>query len=210
MINVVIADDHTMVRHGLREILNAEEDIRTVAEASTGPEVLDILKADKVDVVVLDITMPGRNGLEILKELRRSYPETAVIMLSMHPKDQYGVRVIKAGASAYISKESAPDELVTAIRTAVRGDKYITPDLAALLARHLERGLVTEEPHKLLSDREFEVMRHIASGRGLTEISKIMNLSVKTISTYRTRIVEKTGLSSNAEMTRYAIQHSLI
>ena len=210
MINVVIADDHAIVRHGLREILNSESDIRTVAEASTGQEVLDIVRADHVDVVVLDITMPGRNGLEILKELRKSHPRLAVIMLSMHPKDQYGVRVIKAGAAAYISKESAPEELVNAIRTAYRGEKYITPDLAELLARHIERGLATEEPHKLLSDREFEVLRHIASGRGLTEISKLMNLSVKTVSTYRTRIVEKTGLASNAEMTRYAIQHSLI
>ncbi len=210
MINVVIADDHAIVRHGLREILNSESDIRTVAEASTGQEVLDIIRADHVDVVVLDITMPGRNGLEILKEVRKSHPRLAVIMLSMHPMDQYGVRVIKAGAAAYISKESAPEELVNAIRTAYRGEKYITPDLAELLARHIERGLATEEPHKLLSDREFEVLRHIASGRGLTEISKLMNLSVKTVSTYRTRIVEKTGLASNAEMTRYAIQHSLI
>jgi two-component system invasion response regulator UvrY len=210
MINVVIADDHAIVRHGLREILNSESDIRTVAEASTGQEVLDIVRADHVDVVVLDITMPGRNGLEILKELRKSHPRVAVIMLSMHPKDQYGVRVIKAGAAAYISKESAPEELVNAIRTAHRGEKYITHDLAELLARHIERGLASEEPHKLLSDREFEVLRHIASGRGLTEISKLMNLSVKTVSTYRTRIVEKTGLTSNAEMTRYAIQHGLI
>jgi DNA-binding NarL/FixJ family response regulator len=210
MINVVIADDHAIVRHGLREILNSENDIRTVAEASTGQEVLDIVRADHVDVVVLDITMPGRNGLEILKELRKSDPRVAVIILSMHPKDQYGVRVIKAGAAAYISKESAPEELVNAIRTAYRGEKYITHDLAELLARHIERGIATEEPHKLLSDREFEVLRHIASGLGLTEISKLMNLSVKTVSTYRTRIVEKTGLASNADMTRYAIQHSLI
>jgi len=210
MIRVVIADDHTMVRHGLRRVLSSEPDIHIVAEASTGQQVLDTVKSDHVDVVVLDITMPGRNGLEILKELRKSYPKVAVIMLSMHPKDQYGVRVIKAGASAYISKESAPEELVNALRIAARGEKYITPDLAELLARHLERGLVTEEPHKLLSDREYEVMCHIASGRGLTEISKLMNLSVKTVSTYRTRIVEKTGLTSNADMTRYAMQHSLL
>ena len=210
MIRVVIADDHTMVRHGLRRVLAAEPDLEVVAEASTGQQVLDIVREDHVDVIVLDITMPGRNGLEILKELRKSYPRVAVITLSMHPKDQYGVRVIKAGASAYISKESAPEELVNAIRIAARGDKYITPDLAELLARHLERGLVTEEPHKLLSDREYEVMCHIASGRGLTEIAKLMNLSVKTVSTYRTRIVEKTGLTSNADMTRYAMQHSLV
>jgi two-component system invasion response regulator UvrY len=210
MIRVVIADDHTMVRHGLRRVLSSEPDIHIVAEAANGQQVLDVVKADHVDVVVLDITMPGRNGLEILKELRKSFPKVAVIMLSMHPKDQYGVRVIKAGAAAYISKESAPEELVNALRIAARGEKYITPDLAELLARHLERGLVTEEPHKLLSDREYEVMCHIAAGRGLTEIAKLMNLSVKTVSTYRTRIVEKTGLTSNADMTRYAMQHSLM
>jgi len=210
MIRVVIADDHTMVRHGLRRVLSSEPDIHIVAEAANGQQVLDVVKADHVDVVVLDITMPGRNGLEILKELRKSFPKVAVIMLSMHPKDQYGVRVIKAGAAAYISKESAPEELVNALRIAARGEKYITPDLAELLARHLERGLVTEEPHKLLSDREYEVMCHIAAGRGLTEIAKLMNLSVKTVSTYRTRIVEKTGLTSNAGMTRYAMQHSLM
>ena len=210
MIRVVIADDHTMVRHGLRRVLSSEPDIHIVAEAANGQQVLDVVKADHVDVVVLDITMPGRIGLEILKELRKSFPKVAVIMLSMHPKDQYGVRVIKAGAAAYISKESAPEELVNALRIAARGEKYITPDLAELLARHLERGLVTEEPHKLLSDREYEVMCHIAAGRGLTEIAKLMNLSVKTVSTYRTRIVEKTGLTSNADMTRYAMQHSLM
>jgi DNA-binding NarL/FixJ family response regulator len=199
-----------MVRHGLREILKSESDIEIAAEAASGDEVMDIVRTTAVDIVVLDITMPGRNGLEILKELRKSYPDIAAIMLSMHSKDQYGVRVIKAGAAAYISKESAPEELVLAIRTAYRGEKYISADLAELLARHLERGLVTEELHKLLSDREYEVMCYIASGRGLTEISKLMNLSVKTISTYRTRIVEKTGLASNSDMTRYAIQHSLI
>src|ERR1043165_5799083 len=174
MINVVIADDHTMVRHGLREILNAEADINTVAEASTGQEVLDIVRSQKVDVVVLDITMPGRNGLDVLKELRRLYPKVVVIMLSMHSKDQYGVRVIRAGAAAYISKEAAPDELVAAIRTAHRGEKYITPDLAELLARHLERGLAAEEPHKLLSDREYEGMRYIAPGGGPTATSNLI------------------------------------
>jgi DNA-binding NarL/FixJ family response regulator len=210
MINVVIADDHTIVRHGLREILNSEADITTVAEAATGQEVVDLVRSRLVDVVLLDITMPGRNGLDVLKELRRTHPKIAVIVLSMHPKDQYGVRVIKAGAASYISKESAPEELVNAIRTAYRGEKYITPDLADLLARHIEQGLAVEEPHKLLSDREYEVMCYIASGRGLTEISKLMNLSVKTVSTYRTRIIEKTGLGSNADMTRYAMQHSLL
>ena len=196
MINVVIADDHTMVRHGLREILNSEDDINIVAEASDGHGVIDAVRSNPVDVVVLDITMPGKNGLDTLKELRRTRPEIAVIILSMHSGEQYGVRVIKAGAAGYITKESAPDELVAAIRKARRGERYIGAEMAELLANYIERGTGDEEPHKLLSDREFEVLRYIASGRGLTEISRLMNLSVKTVSTYRTRIVEKTGLAS--------------
>jgi two-component system invasion response regulator UvrY len=209
MINVVIADDHTMVRHGLKQILDAESEIAVVGEAQSGDEVLDLVRGQNVDVIVLDITMPGKNGLETLKELRRIKPEISVIVLSMHPKDQYAVRVLKAGAAGYISKESAPDELVSAIRKASLGEKYIGPDVAELLANYIERG-VSDEPHKMLSDREYEVLRHIASGKGITQISEMMDLSVKTISTYRSRIVSKTGLASNAEMTRYAIEHSLI
>lgn len=178
------------------------------AEAQNGQEVLDIVRRERVDIVVLDISMPGRNGLETLKELKRHYPGIAVIVLSMHPKDQYAVRVIKAGASGYITKESAPSELVVAIRKACRGEKYIDPEIAEVLANYIEHG-GTEEPHTRLSDREYEVLCHIASGKGLTDISQEMNLSVKTISTYRTRIIEKTGLSSNAEITRYAISRGL-
>ena len=209
MINVVIADDHTMVRHGLKQILDAEPEIAVVGEAQSGDGVLDLVRRENVDVIVLDITMPGKNGLETLKELRRIKPDISVIVLSMHPKDQYAVRVLKAGAAGYISKESAPDELVSAIRKASLGEKYIGADVAELLANYIERG-VSDEPHKMLSDREYEVLRHIASGKGITQISEMMDLSVKTISTYRSRIVSKTGLASNAEMTRYAIEHSLI
>lgn len=208
MIRVLIADDHTIVRHGLRQILSSEQDMAVSAEAQNGQEVLDIVRRERVDVVVLDISMPGRNGLETLKELKRHHPGIAVIVLSMHPKDQYAVRVIKAGASGYITKESAPSELVVAIRKACRGEKYIDPEIAEVLANYIEHG-GTEDPHTRLSDREYEVLCHIASGKGLTEISQEMNLSVKTISTYRSRIIEKTGLSSNAEITRYAISRGL-
>lgn len=208
MIRVLIADDHTIVRHGLRQILSSEQDMSVSAEAQNGQEVLDIVRREPVDIVVLDISMPGRNGLETLKELKRHYPGIAVIVLSMHPKDQYAVRVIKAGASGYITKESAPSELVVAIRKACRGEKYIDPEIAEVLANYIEHG-GTEDPHTRLSDREYEVLCHIASGKGLTDISQEMNLSVKTISTYRTRIIEKTGLSSNAEITRYAISRGL-
>lgn len=209
MINVIIADDHTIVREGLRRILDLEEDILIVAEAETGQEVLDLVKETDVHVVVLDIKMPGRNGLETLKELRRLRPEIGVVVLSMYSEDQYALRVLRAGAAGYVTKECAPDELVAAIRKAIKGEKFIGPKIAELLAKHVDRNF-EYDPHKLLSDREYEVLCHLASGKGLTDISIEMNLSVKTISTYRTRIVEKTGLTSNAEMTRYAIDHSLI
>jgi DNA-binding NarL/FixJ family response regulator len=183
--------------------------IQVVFEAETGNEVLEYIRASPVDVVILDITMPGRNGLETLKELKRLAPQIAVVVLSMHPLEQYALRVLKAGAAGYISKESAPEELVDAIRRAYRGDRHISPAVAALLADFVERR-PSDHPHELLSDREFEVLKMIASGKGITQIADELNLSVKTVSTYKSRIVEKTGLSSTAEITRYALEHGLI
>lgn len=209
MIKVLIADDHTIVRQGLKQILNLDPQIEVSFEAKDGNEVLDYLRGAAVDVVVLDITMPGRNGLETLKDIKRLYPATAVIILSMHPKDQYAVRVLKAGASGYITKESATEELVNAIRKAYRGEKYISTEVAELLAEYVGHG-APDQPHKLLSDREFEVLRLLASGKGITQIANELNLSVKTVSTYRTRIVEKTGLTSNSDITRYSIEHQLV
>lgn len=207
--NVILADDHTIVRRGLKQLLDQDPQIRVVGEASNGDQVFDLMKEHKVDIVVLDITMPGRNGLETLKDLRRHYPKTPVLMLSMHPSDQYAVRVLKAGAAGYITKESAPEELVTAIRKAGRGEKYISPEVAHTLANFVQHGS-PEEPHKALSDREFEVFCLIGSGKGLTQIANEMNLSVKTISTYRSRILDKTGLNGNAEITRYVIENGLV
>ncbi len=209
MINVIIADDHTIVRDGVRQIINIEPDLIIIGEAQNGNEVLEMVRRSQVDVVVLDITMPGRNGIETLKDLRRNYPEIAVIVLSMHPKDQYALRVLKSGAAGYVTKENAHETLVDAIRKAYRGEKYISPGVAKLLADYVEHGDSTE-PLKRLSDREFEVFCHLASGKRLSEVSAEMNLSVKTISTYRSRILEKTLLSSNSELTRYAIERSLI
>ncbi|MGH9821481.1 MAG: response regulator, partial [Pyrinomonadaceae bacterium] len=156
-----------------------------------------------------DISMPGRNGVETLKELKRLYPSIAVIILSMHPKDQYAVRVLRAGASGYISKESAPDELIQAIKKAYAGEKFISPDVAELLADYLERG-ATGEPHRILSDREFEVFRKLAQGKTVTQISKELFLSVKTVSTYRTRVVEKTGLATNEAIVQYCRDHKIV
>jgi len=209
MIRVLIADDHTIVRHGLRQILNVESDIQTVGEASSGNEVLDFVANNKIDVAVLDISMPGRNGLETLKELRRLYPEIAVVVLSMHSKDQYAVRILKAGASAYVTKESASEDLVGAIRQAFAGHKYITPDIAEMLADYIEHGDV-DEPHRALTDRELEVFSMIADGKSMSQIAAELNLSIKTISTYKARIVEKTGLANSSDITRYSLEHNLI
>jgi len=210
MIRVLIADDHTIVRHGLKQIVDAEPDMATVGEAKNGNEVIELVRKTPVDIVVLDISMPGRNGLETLKDLKREQPAIAVIVLSMHPKDQYAVRVIRAGAAGYLTKEDAPEELVSAIKKAYRGEKYISPDVAELLADYVERGSAGDAPHKLLSDREYEVFCEIGKGKNLTQISEELFLSVKTISTYRSRIMEKSGMTTNAEITRYCIEHKLV
>lgn len=209
MIRVLIADDHTIVRHGLKQIVDAEPQMTTVGEARSGSEVLELVRKTVVDVIVLDITMPGRNGLETLKDLKREHPSIAVIVLSMHPKDQYAVRVIKAGAAGYLTKEDAPEELVSAIKKAFRSEKYITGEVAELLADYIEHGS-SDIPHKLLSDREYEVFCEIGKGKSITQISEELFLSVKTISTYRTRIIEKTGITTNADITRYCIDHNLV
>ena len=209
MIRVLIADDHTIVRRGVKQLLAVQPGVEVVAEASDGTEALNRLRENKVDVVILDISMPGRSGLDTLKELKRLYPTISVVVLSMHPLDQYAVRVLRAGALAYITKESAPEELLQAVQKAYRGGRYITADLAELLADYVEKG-DTEEPHKLLTDREFEVMLMIASGKGVSEIARELNISVKTVSTYKGRIVEKTGLASNSEITRYSIERYLL
>ncbi|MEP7076406.1 MAG: response regulator transcription factor [Acidobacteriota bacterium] len=209
MIKVLIADDHTIVRDGLRRLVDAESDMAIAGEAQNGNEVLEIVRQTSVDVVLLDISMPGRNGLETLKELKKLHPLMPVIVLSMHPKDQYAVRVLRAGASGYITKESAPEELILAIRKAFAGEKFISPDVAELLADYIERG-ETGEPHRVLSDREFEVFRKIAQGKTVTQISKELFLSVKTVSTYRTRVVEKTGLTTNAAIVQYARDHKIV
>jgi DNA-binding NarL/FixJ family response regulator len=208
MIRVFIADDHTIVRQGLCQILNAEPDLTVVGEASNGNEALEFLHSNKVDVAVLDISMPGRGGLDTLREIRRLHPKVAVVVLSMHPKDQYAVRILKAGAWAYVSKESAPSELVKAIRRASGGQKYITPDVAEMLADYIQHGN-SDEPHRALTDRELEVFTMIAAGKSTTQIATELNLSVKTVSTYRARIVEKTGLATSSDITRYSIEHGL-
>lgn len=209
MIKILIADDHAVVRQGLRQIVNADYQLEIAGEVQNGAELLDFVRKKTVDVIVLDISMPGKNGLETLKELKRDYPFLPVIILSMYPEDQYAVRVLKAGASGYMTKESAPEELVKAIKKAFKGGKYISPQVADLLAGYIETK-TPDEPHKSLSDREFEVFIMLATGKTVGQISGDLNLSVKTVSTYRTRILEKMQMATNADLIRYALDFRLI
>jgi len=209
MIKILIADDHPVVRKGLKEIIEENSDMVVAAEAGHGQEVLEKALKKEFDVVVLDISMPGRSGLEVLKQLKRERPKLSVLILSIHPEEHYAVRVLKAGASGYLTKESVPDELIKAIRKISTGRKYVSSTLAEKLAFDLESG--GEKPaHERLSDREYEVMCLIASGKALKEIAEKLCLSGKTISTYRSRILEKMKMKNNAEIIHYAIKHNLV
>ena len=209
MIRIMIADDHRIVREGLKQILAETPDMIVVDEASNGQEVLGKVWENDYDVVLLDISMPGRSGLDILKQLKNERPKLAVLVLSMYSEEQYAMRALRAGASGYMTKESAPDELIEAIRKVSTGRKYISPTVAEKLAVSLEAK--DERPaHENLSDREYQVMCMIASGKTIKSIADELSLSVKTVSTYRTRILEKMRMKNNAELTHYSIQNRLV
>lgn len=211
MIKVLIADDHAIVRHGLKQLIAETQDMQVAGEAENGIEVLRQIRSGDVNVVVMDISMPGKNGIETLKQIRSEMPGLPVLILSMYPGDQYAVRLIKAGAVGYLTKESAPEQLVTAIRTVAQGKKYITPDVAELMANELGLGKQAERaPHETLSDREDQIFRLFASGKTASDIAGQLSLSVKTISTYRARILEKMHLKNNSELTYYAIKNGLV
>lgn len=210
MIKVLIADDHAVVRSGLRQILDETAgEIRVEGEAVNGREVLEKVQARDWDVLVLDITMPGRSGLDILKDLRQLKPGLPVLILSMHAEEQFATRLLKAGAAGYLNKESAPEELVKAIRKVYGGGKYVSAAQAERMVSELT-GDSDKPPHELLSDREYEILCLIASGNTATQIAKQLSLSVKTVSTYRSRMLEKMHLSSNAQLTHYAIKNELV
>ena len=206
---ILITDDHAVVRQGLKQILAEEFTKAEFGEATNAQEAIDRVWKENWDVVVLDITMPGRGGLEVLKEIKKSRPKLPVLMLSMHPEDQFAVRMLKIGASGYMTKESAPNELVGAVKKVIAGGRYVSPALAEKMASYLAIDVQTP-PHERLSDREFLVLRLIASGKTPTNIARELGLSVKTISTYRMRILEKMSMSNNAEITTYAIQNQLV
>jgi len=209
MIKILIADDHAIVREGMKQILSENPDIVVAAEASNGHEVMDKLNKYNYDLIVLDVALPGRSGLDILKDIKNQKPKLPVLVLSMYPEEQYAVRVLKAGASGYLTKESAPNELIKAIKQIAQGRKYISPSLAEKLAGELE--IDSKKPlHETLSDREYEVMIMIASGKKVKEIADNLSLSEKTVSTYRTRVLEKMRMKSNAELTHYAIKNKLV
>ena len=209
MINILIVDDHAVVRAGLRQIISGVSGMAVADEADGAIEALAKIRKKGYSMVVLDISMPGKNGLDVLKEIRNEYPKLPVLMLSMYPEDQYAVRALRSGASGYMTKDSAPEELVTAIRTVAAGRKYISSDLAERLAYNLDTDM-KKEPHEILSDREYQILCTIASGKTISEIADQLSLSVKTISTYRSRILEKMQLKNNAELTNYAIRNHLI
>jgi two-component system invasion response regulator UvrY len=208
-INILIADDHPIVREGFKQVLSETTDMIVAGEASNGQEVLNLIRKNKYDVVLLDISMPGRSGLEILKELRSEHPKLPILIVSIYPEEQYAVRAFRAGASGYLTKASAPHELIEAIRKVSKGGRYVSSSLAEELTYYLDVD-ATRAPHETLSDREYQVMLLIASGKTVSGIAEELCLSVKTISTYRTHILKKMNVKNNAEITLYAVQNKLV
>lgn len=208
-IKILIADDHAIVREGLKQIVAEEKDMLVAGEAENTYELMKLLKNHSWDIIVLDINMPGKNGLEALKDIKLFYPKLPVLILSMFSEDQYGLRAIKAGASGYLKKVSAPTELVNAIRKIVSGRKYINQQLAEKLADSLN-DRKKEALHEKLSDREYQILCNIASGKSAEEIAEDLSISINTVYSYRNRILEKMSMKSNVELTKYAIQNKLI
>jgi DNA-binding NarL/FixJ family response regulator len=209
MTRALIVDDHTITRAGLRRILSDTAQSILVGEAANGAEAMELVMSQQWDIVMLDISLPDRSGLEVLKAIKKARPALPVLVLSMYPVDQYALRVLRAGGAGYLTKESAPDQLLEAVRRITSGMRYITPEVAECIAQDWNRNPV-QSVHETLSDREFEVMRLIASGKSVGDIAKDLALSVKTVSTYRTRVLQKLHLRHNAELTHYAVINNLI
>lgn len=208
MIRVAIADDHAIVRTGLQQFLGEQENISVVGEAANGSETLQLVRSQPIDVLIMDISMPGQSGIDILASLRAHAPDMAILILSAYPEQHYATPLLRQGASGYLNKECEPDEIVTAVRTLARGKRYISSTVAELLAEQLNGG--NGLPHESLSERELQVFMRLARGETISAIADTLSLSVKTISTYRTRILEKLSLASNSDITYYALKHQLI
>ncbi len=209
MIRILLADDHSMFREGLNYIIADEPDMQVAGETASSREAMSKIMEEDYDVVVLDINIPGRDGIQVLSEIKAAKPNVAVLMLSMYAEEQFAMRALRAGASGYLTKESAPDEFIAALRIVAQGGKYITSSVAEILANNIDIH-AERPPHEKLTDREFEVMLKISLGKKIGEIARELNLSGKTISTYRARILEKMKMTNNTELTQYAIRHSLL
>ena len=207
-IKIIIADDHPLFRRGLKHALEETNDIQVIGESSNGEDLLSLIKDCIPEIILLDISMPGKSGLDLLKQLKSEYPKLPILILSVYPEEQYAVRFLKAGASGYLTKESAAEKLAEAIRKIVGGGKYASPEVIEKLAFDFSNS--DKAPHETLSDREFQVFGMISIGKSLTEIGLELSLSVKTISTHRTRILEKMKMKKNAELIRYAITRNLL
>jgi len=207
-IRVLIADDHAIVRQGLRQILSDTPDLTVAGEAENGVQAVQMVRAGDWDVVLMDVSMPDRNGIDALKLIKKEFPRLPVLILSMYPEEQYAIRALKAGAAGYLTKQSAPELLVTAIRQVASGKKYVSPSLAEELANAIGDDC-ERPPHEKLSDREYQTLCMIASGKTPAEIAEALNLSVKTVSVYRARLLEKMNLRNNAELTHYGLKHGL-
>ncbi len=209
MIRVIVGDDHVILRKGLVSILRESKDVSCVAEGGNAAEIMRAVRDTPADALVLDVSLPGKSGIDVLKQVKKEMPRLPVLMLSSHPEDQYALRSIRAGAAGYLTKNSAPQELLAALRQIASGRRYITPELAESLAQFVENP--TEGPaHEVLSDREFQTLKLIGAGHSLTEIAERLCLSVKTVSVYRGRLLEKMKLKNNAELTRYALENHLV
>ena len=206
---ILICDDHKIVRDGLRQILQQMNEVSFIGEARDGNEALSLLKGEAFEVVLLDISLPDHNGLEVLQSVKAKWPSTNVLMLSMHPQEQYAIRALKLGASGYLTKDTAAEELILAIKKVSSGGKYVSLSFAENLAHRLDDNIAGQK-HEILSNREFEIMIKIANGKSLQEIGDELFISIKTVSTYRCRIMNKMGLKKNAELTRYCLENKLI
>ncbi|MFQ5486223.1 MAG: response regulator [bacterium] len=209
MIKVLMVDDHAILREGIKQILEEYSDIEYAGEASYGQQAMDLISKNDYDVVLLDISLPGRSGLEIITQIKNEKPKLPILILSMHPEERYAVRAFKAGAAGYLTKVSAPDELINAIRKVASGRKFVSNSLAEALASYLDSD-GDKAPHEKLSDREFQVMNMLASGKTVTQIAEELSLSVTTISTHRAHILEKMNMTNNAEITYYAFKYGLV
>ncbi len=209
MLRILIADDHSVVRKGLRQILLDEFPTAKIEEVADAEELIKKVMSDKWDVVVSDLSMPGRSGLDALQQIKLSFPQLPVLILSIHPEEQYALRALKSGASGYLSKDTAPDELVKAVQKVLLGKKYISQSIAEKLANNFSSD-TTLSPHESLSDREFDVMKLLANGKSVSEIADMLSLSVTTVSTYRARVMVKMNLKSNSDLTKYALENKLI